>query len=100
MEKIQMKHTDPTKKTVAMELDKYETLKKSLTKALKTKKEMTFKEMLKSVTNDLNDQKISFQGSIQWHLAWVQMDMEAKNELSKDASISPQKFKLTKKATL
>ncbi|KAF5276816.1 hypothetical protein FQR65_LT16159 [Abscondita terminalis] len=57
-----MKHTESYKKDVAMELDKYETLKKSLTKALKTKKEMTFKEMLKSVTNDLNDQKISFKG--------------------------------------
>lgn len=96
MEKIQMKHTDPTKKTVAMEKEKYETLKKSLVKAFKAQKEMTFKEMLKSVTDDLNDQKIAFQGSIQWHLAWVQMDMEAKNELTKDTSTSPQKFRLSK----
>lgn len=96
MEKLQMKHTDPTKRTVAMEKKKYETLKKSLVKAFKTQKEMTFKEMLKSVINDLNEQKITFQGSVQWHLAWVQMDMEANDELTKDTSKSPQKFKLTK----
>lgn len=79
-----------------MEKKKYETLKKSLVKAFKTQKEMTFKEMLKSVINDLNEQKITFQGSVQWHLAWVQMDMEANDELTKDTSKSPQKFKLTK----
>lgn len=96
MEKIQMKHIDPTKKTVAMEKEKYETLKRSLVKAFKAKEVMTFKEMLKSVTDDLSEQKVAFQGSIQWHLAWVQTDMEAKGELVKDVSKSPQKFRLTK----
>lgn len=57
---------------------------------------MTLKEMLKSITYDLNEQKITFQGSVQWHLAWVQMDMEARKELTKDAGVSPQKFRLTK----
>lgn len=96
MEKIQMKHTDPTKKTVAIEKDKYDTLKKSLIKAFKKQEEMTFKEMLKNVTDNLTSQKIVFQGSIQWHLAWVQMDMEAKNELTKNTNVSPQTLRLTK----
>lgn len=96
MEKIQMKHTDPSKKTVAMEKHKYETLKKSLVKVFNSQEEMTFKEMLKNVTEDLSSQQIMFQGSVQWHLAWVQMDMEARKELTKDVSVSPQKFRLTK----
>ncbi|WP_028296882.1 DUF6958 family protein [Olivibacter sitiensis] len=96
MEKLQMKHPDPTKKTVAMDKDKYDTLKNALVSIMKSQKEMTFKEMLKGVTDELARQKVTFQGNVQWHLAWVQMDMEAGDELSKNNKVSPQTFSLAK----
>lgn len=95
---MQMKHTDPTKKTVAMDKEKYEALKNSLVKALRSQKQMTFKEMLKSVTADLKNQQIDFQGSIEWHLAGVQMDLEARKKMARDANASPQKFGLIQDA--
>lgn len=98
MEKIQIKHPDPTKKTVAIGKEKYEILKKSLIEGFKFQQVMTFKEMLRIVTEDLKNQNIIFQGSIQWHLAWVQTDMEARDELIKDSTSSPQKFKLANKS--
>lgn len=94
MEKIQMKHIDPGKKTIAMDKDKYETLKRLLISYLEEKEEATFKEILSGVTDGLNSQGTKFSGSVQWHLAWVQMDMEARNELIKNTGASPQRFSL------
>lgn len=89
-----MSHIDPKKKTVAMDKDKFDMLKKSLITSLKSRKEAAFKQVLADVTEDIEKQKTKFKGSIQWHLAWVQMDMEAKGELKKDKSTSPQKISL------
>jgi hypothetical protein len=38
MDEIQIKHPDPTRKTVVMEKNKYDTLKKSLIEVLRKKR--------------------------------------------------------------
>jgi hypothetical protein len=96
MERIQMKHSDPSKKTVTMDKQKYDALKNALRSVMKAGKEMTFSEMTKGVTASFAKNKMDFQGSVQWHLAWVQMDMEAKKELIKNTGVSPQTFRLVK----
>jgi hypothetical protein len=96
MEKIQLKHSDPSKKTVAMEKQKYDTLRNALFNVMKAGKEMTFAEMVEAVTLNFAKKKIEFKGSIQWHLAWIQMDMVARKELSRNSALSPQTFRLAK----
>ena len=96
MERIQMKHSDPSKKTVTMEKQKYDALRDALRNVMKTGKEMTFAEMVKGVSTRFAKNKTDFKGSVQWHLAWVQMDLEAKKELVKNTGVSPQTFRLVK----
>lgn len=94
MEKlIQLKHP-AGKKAVTMDKAKYVALKKPLLNRLKTKGESTHKEILRAITEDFAKNKTKFEGSVEWHMEWVKLDLEARKEIRRIGDKSPLKFTL------
>jgi hypothetical protein len=93
LERIQLIHPEG-KKAVTMERGKYEVLKTSFLDCLKAKRTAPFKELVFDVTADLDRRKIKIDGVIEWNLFWVMLDMESRNELKRDKTLSPQQYSL------
>jgi hypothetical protein len=91
-QKMQLKHP-AGKKAISMDKEKYSVIKKSLLMSLKGKVELTHKEILKAITEDFKKNKIKFAGSIEWHMEWVKLDLEAKKEIKRMADSLPIRFK-------
>ena len=92
-QKIQLKHP-AGKKAISMDKEKYGVIEKSLLICIKGKAEATHKEMLKAITEDFKKNKIKFAGSIEWHMEWVKLDLEARKKILRIADTSPIKFKI------
>jgi hypothetical protein len=90
---IQLTHP-AGKKAVSMDKSKYDALKKPLLNRLKTKGESTHKEILQAITEDFAKNKTKFEGSVEWHMEWVKLDLEARNEIRRIADKSRTKFAL------
>jgi hypothetical protein len=88
---IQLKHP-AGKKAVSMDKEKYNTLKKVLLNRLNTKGESTHAEILQVIAEDFKKNKIKFAGSIEWHMEWVKLDLEARKEIKRISDKSPLKF--------
>ena len=88
---IQLKHP-AGKKAVSMDKNKYDTLKKSLLNHLKLNGESTHGDLLQGITQDFKKNKIKFEGSVEWHMEWVKLDMEARKEIKRINDKSPIKF--------
>lgn len=92
--KIQLMH--PTgKKAVSIDKGKYDVLKKALINFLNTKGESTHEEIFKAVSIDFKKNKIKFEGSLEWYLEWVKLDLEARKEITRVSDTTPIKFKIT-----
>ena len=94
-QKIQLKHPEG-KKAVSMDKLKYDVLKKTLLNHLKKKGEATHTEIWDAITEDFKKNKIKFEGSIQWYMEWVKLDLQANKIIAKVPKTSPQKYALTK----
>ena len=94
-QKIQLKHPEG-KKAVSMDKLKYDVLKKTLLNHLKKKGEATHTEIWDAITEDFKKNKIKFEGSIQWYMEWVKLDLQANKIIGKVPKTSPQKYALTK----
>ncbi len=90
---IQLKHP-AGKKAVSMDKTKYDVLKTILLDRLRTKGESTHKEILQAITEDFEKNKARFEGSIEWHMEWVKLDLEARNEIRRIGDKSSIKFAL------
>ena len=77
-----------------MDTEKYGVIEKSLLNCLKIKAESTHKEILMTITEDFKKNKIKFAGSIEWHMEWVKLDLEARKIITRIADTTPVKFKL------
>jgi len=75
-QKIQLKHP-AGKKAISMDKQKYSAIKKSILNCLKVKGESTHSDFLKTITEDFKRNKTLFKGSIEWHMEWVKLDLEA-----------------------
>ena len=93
--KIQLKHP-AGKKAVSMDKAKYAVLKESLLNRLKTKGESTHTEILQTITEDFEKNQTKFEGSIEWHMEWVKLDLEARKEIIRIKNKSPIKFAVVK----
>ena len=92
-QKIQIKHP-AGKKGVSMDKEKYSLIEKSVLNYLKENGESTHTEILKAITEDLNKNQKPFDGSIEWHMEWVKLDLEEKKIIKRITDASPIKFKL------
>ena len=91
--RIQLEHP-AGKKAVSMDKAKYEVVQKSLLDRLKTKGESTHTEILQTIIDDFGRNKTKFEGSIEWHLEWVKLDLEARKQIKRIGDRSPVKFAL------
>ncbi len=92
--KIQLSH--PTgKKVVAMDKDKYDILKKCILDCLKRDGVSTHVELLAAINEDFRKNKITFEGSVEWYMEWVKLDLEARNKIKRTGDKSPVKFMVT-----
>ncbi|MEP7231413.1 MAG: hypothetical protein ABI691_14225 [Ginsengibacter sp.] len=92
-QKVQLKHPEG-KKAVTMTKSKYDALKNALLNHLKEKEELTHVELLNAITEDFKMNKIKFEGSIQWHMEWVKLDLEANKIIQRLNASTPQKYTL------
>lgn len=90
-QKIQLKHP-AGKKAVSMDKAKYDVLKNNLISHLKSKGESTHGEILQAITDNFRKNKIKFEGSIEWHMEWVKLDLESRKEIKRLGDKSPIKF--------
>jgi hypothetical protein len=79
-----------------MDKTKYDLLKDALLNHLKIYDESTHKDIMQMIVNDFKKNKIKFKGSIEWHLEWVKLDLEAKKEIKRIKGTSPVKFVIVK----
>jgi hypothetical protein len=93
MEKIQLIHPEG-KKAIKMDRDKYDVLKTTFIDCLKEKQAAPFDELLMCVKAALITQKTEIKGVLQWNLFWVSLDLEARQELKKDKTVSPYIYSL------
>lgn len=93
--KMQLKHP-AGKKAIRMDTAKYDVLKNTLMKQLKAKGELTHEEMYRAIAADFKKNNIAFEGSVEWHMEWVKLDLEAKKEIKRIPGTSPTKFTIGK----
>lgn len=96
MEQIMQLQHPLGKKAVSMDKGKYDVLKKPLLNRLRTKGESTHKEILQAIIEDFSKNKTKFEGSVEWHMEWVKLDLEARNEIKRIGDKSPIRFALVK----
>jgi hypothetical protein len=94
-QKIQLRHP-AGKKALRMDKGKYDTLKKMILNHLKIKGESTHTEIFHSINEELKKDKINFEGSVEWHLEWVKLDLEAGKEIKRIGDKTPVKFAIVK----
>lgn len=92
---MQLKHP-AGKKAVSMDKGTYDALKEPLLNRLKTSGESTHKEILQAITEDFTKNKTNFEGSVEWHMEWVKLDLEARKEIKRIGDKSPVRFALVK----
>ena len=94
-QKIQLKHP-AGKNAVRIDKGKYDIMKKALIKCLKKGVESTHTEILRSIIQDFKKDKTKFEGSIEWYMESVKLDLEAGKIIERISDQSPQKFRLAK----
>jgi len=90
-QKIQLIHPKG-KKAVSIEKGKYDLLKKEVLSTLKKNGESSHAEILNAITEDFKRDKIKFEGSLEWYLEWVKLDLEARKEITRLKVSSQLKF--------
>ena len=75
-EKIQLKHPQG-KKATCISKAKYDTMKAAMLASLSEKGELTHKEMLQAIVGHFKNNKIQFDGAVEWYMESVKLDLEA-----------------------
>lgn len=73
---------------------KYDVIRDMLLSHLKSRGPSTHKEILSAITEKLKKQQIKFDGSIEWHMEWVKLDLESRREIKRLSAGKPVKFDL------
>jgi hypothetical protein len=92
-QKIQLKHP-AGKHAVRMDKNKYDVLRKAILRSLK-EGELTHKELHKAVLADFKRTKIKFEGSVEWYMESVKLDLEATKAIERILG-KPPKWKIAK----
>jgi len=77
---IHARHPDPNKQGSNISKAKYAQMRAAIESALSKHDELTFIELTSSVRNELGT---SFDGSVEWYLVTVKLDMEAEGILER-----------------
>jgi hypothetical protein len=82
------------RKAVSIDKEKYDILRNAVLNSLKKKGESTHSEILEYVTDLFKRDKVEFEGSVEWHLEWVKLDLEARNMIKRVSDKSPIRYSL------
>jgi hypothetical protein len=93
--KIQLRHP-AGKKAIRIDKAKYDALKEVLLNLLEKKGESTHAEILQAISEDFKKNKTKFEGSLEWYLEWVKLDLEARKEIKRVEENAQIKFILFK----
>ena len=93
--RVQLSHPSG-KKAVSIERGKYDVLKKALMSCLGKNKYCTHTDILQQVASQLKKDAIDFEGSVNWHLEWVKLDLEAKKIIQRNQDEKPVTYSLVK----
>ena len=93
-DKIQLHHP-AGKHAVRMDKTKYEVLKKAILKSLK-KDNLTHTELFKAVKGNFKEHKIKFEGSVEWYMESVKLDLEATRQIERLVE-KPPKWRIANK---
>lgn len=93
-DKIQLLHP-AGKHAVRMDKDKYDEISNAILLCLK-KGALTHKEMLEGINSDFKKNKIKFEGSVEWYMESVKLDLEAKKKVERIKENSKLKFRLVR----
>lgn len=89
--KIQLLH--PTgKHAVQIDREKYDILRNALVNILQSGVELTHTEIVHAVNQDFRKNNVVFEGSVEWYLESVKLDLEARNEIKRSIGKSPVRF--------
>jgi hypothetical protein len=91
-ERIELIHP-AGKKAVTMDTHKYQTVRDALVRRLKNQGVSTHSEILNGINDDFAKNKTRFDGSVEWHMEWVKLDLEARRTIRRVGS-SPVRFSL------
>ena len=94
-QKIQLTHPQK-KKAPSIDKEKYDAIRSSLVGCLKRNGKSTHAEIMHEVGNDFKTQNVKFQGSLQWYVEWVKLNLEAKHIVKRIPRTSPQQYALMK----
>jgi hypothetical protein len=94
MEKIRLAHPDG-KKAVSISKEKYDLLKGLIVQHL-TANTATFSEIAAAVGQQLKAGEIRFDGSLNWYLEWVKLDLEAQKVIKRTKDSRHPKYLLAK----
>jgi hypothetical protein len=83
------------KNAVSMSKSKYDIIKKAILKCLAKKRTLSHTEMLNAINDDFKKNKIIFEGSVEWYMESVKLDLEANKIIIRQKEKSKLKFKLT-----
>ena len=90
-QKIQLEHP-AGKKAIQMDAFKYEVLCQAILGHLGNVDESTHTGILQAINEYFIRNKISFEGSLEWHMEWVKLDLEAKKKIRRFVGKSPITF--------
>jgi hypothetical protein len=90
-QKIQLMHP-AGKKAVSIDTGKYNVLKEFILDYLKSNGESTHEEIFRALKADFKKSKTRFEGSVEWYMEWVKLDLEARKQIKRSSNITPIKF--------
>jgi len=90
---IQLTHP-AGKQAVTMDKGKYDAVKRPMLNCLKTNGRSTHREILRAIVEDFDLNGTKFEGSVEWHMEWVKLDLEARNTIKRIAAATPTRFAL------
>ena len=91
VERITTLHPDPDKEGVAIDVAKYETMKRALLKVVpRTAKGVPFKDLARLVKPHLSKQAFDGKASVTWYTVTVKLDLEAREQLERVPGARPQ----------
>src|SRR4051794_13373883 len=97
-QRIQLLHP-AGKKAVRMDIEKYRVMKKALLNSLKQNKELTHTDILEAIIRDFKKNKIKFEGSVEWYMESVKLDLEANKIIERVYVKSRLKFRFIKQSS-
>jgi hypothetical protein len=90
-ERIMTLHPDG-KQGVNISKQKYAIMRQTILDALRAQGEVTFTDLIEIVRSELAG---TFEGSINWYVTTVKLDLEARGEIERIPPSSPQRLRLT-----